>query len=119
MSNQTWMVEFYPTYASATLPDEAAAHSLRKWEGLIPSNLAKHDITSSPVNVTACTCALCYHYSKVEGGKDCRDCPIVAVRGRPCDEELDDENLSPWHRWSTKRDPMPMIRLLREVCGED
>lgn len=120
MSNQTWMVEFYPTYASATLPDEAAAHSLRKWEGLTREALAKHGLVSAPIQPSAENCALCQHFLQDEPGRHtCFECPVTKLRGFPCDEATEIEIESPWHMWRSERNPWPMIELLREVCGED
>ena len=60
MSQQTWVKEFYPIPASSTLPDEAAAHSLRKWEGFTQGNLYFNDLSSTEIYSTADTCALLY-----------------------------------------------------------
>lgn len=46
MSVKTWRDEFMPINASAKMTRrEAVLHSIRKWEGLSPKNLRKHEIT--------------------------------------------------------------------------
>lgn len=95
MSLQTWLEEFYPKEAKDTTPKEAIAHSLQKWKGTTPENLAKHLVIKQGVRLidadlkfekamfTGKECALCVHYAKSYCGK----CPLAISRnGTPCDE---------------------------------
>lgn len=146
MSLETWKAEFYPKRAGKTTKEEAVAHSLAKWIGLRPDNLAKHgvevdkekcivEIGDEPseefVQVSGGTCALCYHYHDDEEESVliddeepedwCGKCPLKLARGGiPCDERSDDEiddcEDSPWYRYTTTRDPEPMIFWLQKAA---
>ncbi len=145
MSIQTWIEEFYPTKASAFLglenvDREALEHSLQKWIGLRKENMEKHGVFfqdgsvvefvagrgySRPgVHLGSSTCALCQvHYS--HNIQSCGECPLVAVRGVPCDERhcSDSESSSglarsPYAAFcyplaARDRDPEPMIKLIQ------
>lgn len=136
MSLQTWKAEFYPTYAKAVSGDDAIAHSLRKWRGLTPENVAKHELHYSSVNAVLVeheglgrfdiggdTCALCYWHHADDPDEDedgeevwCAKCPLAIVRGgKACDQERDDEAFSPWHEFTRKGDPKPMIFWLEKA----
>lgn len=89
MTIATWKEEFYPVEADRTLRKDALPHSIRKWEGLRPENLAKHNLFIPKAGKTGCiaeegyddtkspytgdnpkhslrmhsgNCALCHHY---------------------------------------------------------
>ena len=121
MSLETWKAEFYPIEASKVSKKDAIDHSLQKWLGLLPENLAKHRCTMldqmvidldgdryDPPNLyiySEC-CALCLlHHTddattENEDGDEvlCEACPLYKVRGNvPCDAERSDEGESPWH----------------------
>ena len=42
MDSAAWCEEFYSVDAKDVPKQEAVAHSLKKWIGLLPENLAKH-----------------------------------------------------------------------------
>jgi hypothetical protein len=140
MSLKTWKAEFYPKPAHETTKEEAVAHSLQKWIGLRPENLARHNVLVDGdkcvvpvddedddwVNINGETCALCHHNHENdeddEGGwdNDCGTCPLKVARGGvTCDNEIrGDEPDSPWHHYSTTRDPEPMIFWLQKAAEE-
>ena len=117
MSLQTWKKEFYPIPAEQVLSADAVAHSLRKWEGLKPKNLAKHDLIShgeviidddgNELGIDASSCALCNHYID----DDCAECPLALVRGGVSCAMRD----SPYHAFMESDDPNPMIKWLKKA----
>lgn len=119
MSLKTWKAEFYPVEASADMTDlEAVRHAIRKFEGARRGNVKKHcltltgscldDGTSIDFMFNDTTCALCLKYSGYQ--KHCAECPLLAVRGRPCDVGDD----APYGS-VVDGDPEPMLALLREA----
>lgn len=126
MSLESWKAEFYPIPASETTEEQAVDHSLQKWLGLLPENLAKHDChieDSSVVEIghTPClgnhvfidssSCSLCHHFcdmSACNSGDDespCIECPLYKARGDvACDDETSEEwnnsQKSPWHAFT-------------------
>lgn len=120
MSLQSWKEEFYPVDAEDVPKEQAVAHSIRKWQGLLPENLAKHGVewagehsdrlreiaeTDDRFIVGASTCALCCHYDDRDNDNadPCVSCPLSRVRGDvECDAETDVEEKagesSPWRR---------------------
>lgn len=128
MSIETWKSEFYPIDASDVPESDALAHSLRKWEGLTPENLAKHGIRRSMFGnlvdgqdqwfyVDDGSCALC------RWSPDCRRCPLVAANGGlQCDQGKEGE-LSPYLAFTrfgngAGGDPQPMIQLIKRAIEE-
>jgi hypothetical protein len=109
-----WYQEFYLIPASQTSKEQAAAHSLRKWRGALPENLAKYNLKKPPIVYGAGTCALCKHNTK------CVTCPLCQMRGDvPCDAPRLDERLSPYASWTEEHNPLPMIEWLeRTVAAE-
>lgn len=132
MSIESWKAEFYPVPAEEVPEEEALAHSLRKWQGLLPENLALHklipvcnmlfdaegvtdevqiQIQQRPVfAVTSETCALCRHHNP----DNCRTCPLFKVRGVPCDETVTDDphELTPYAAFTKRANARPMLDLL-------
>jgi hypothetical protein len=106
MSIRSWKKEFYPITARKTLKRNALKHSIQKWKGLLPKNLAKHDLKAPPIEITADTCALCHHSQD-----GCADCQLFKIRGRVscCNEIFGDEKLAPHEIWITTADPHPML----------
>ena len=100
MSIETWKAEFYPVPADDESLDtdvKRVEHSLRKWEGLTPENMAKHgaslDAFGGPVVVTSnndgkrlridsSTCALCEEHLDAP---TCPTCPLAIYLGDMCD----------------------------------
>jgi hypothetical protein len=133
VSLKTWKQEFYPVDASDTDEDSAAAHSLRKWEGLRHHNLDKHGALvrdngryisdgDEHLPISSTSCALCeWHWQGVEDddGRRCCSCPLaIARQGTPCDVSMPDEEQSPWTQWLSTHDPEPMIHWLSLAAKE-
>lgn len=124
MSVKTWKKEFYPTEASeAAKQGELAAinHSLQKWQGLLPENLAKHNvkivgkevigIASTGVMVfDSSTCALCESVRSCNGYLDCRKCPLYRVNNsETCSSQYEQDFLG------DPPDIKPMITLIESA----
>lgn len=128
MSLQTWKSEFYPHDASAFASEgdelEAINHSLKKWEGLRPENLAKHNVEVARhfmldfwrvegqdglLGIDASSCSLCVHHDE-----RCEECALFKVHDRSCYAD-NNTYTSPWHLWSADQDPEPMINLIKEA----
>lgn len=129
MSLKTWIQEFYPISAQRTDIKDAAQHSLNKWQGLLPENLAKHDmifaggaveddVAGEYFEIDASSCALCHHYMdhSARYGDMCNKCPLSIARGGvQCDQELFDEAEDPYHAFIKHRNPYPMMCWLRKT----
>lgn len=120
MSLQTWKAEFYPIEAEDVPKVDALAHSLRKWEGLLPENLKRHAVYLEYANVRdqnenfpidASTCALCIYYSN---WPVCQKCPIWEQNQNRCDES----SSSVYTLFEANDDPNPMIQLLRKLSNQ-
>ena len=141
MSIATWKAEFYPVSAQVAehkatkslLPrDKAIAlleHSILKWRGLLPSNLAKHrlnaygcmliidDRTGKEFPISTETCALCVAYrndnilfNDYSGiTPNCRECPLAKHSGFSCDADHNPH----FNAWRANNDPRPMLKALR------
>lgn len=141
MSLATWKQKYYPIPADSPLLDtdaKAIKHSLRKWCGLRPKNLAAHKVkvasgdvydvdnvySASGFRVGAHTCALCVRAralcvrardaaANLPGGiypkTYCRLCPLFKYLGRRCDDGV----WSRWYAWQNDHNPEPMIEALR------
>lgn len=118
MSVETWEAEFYPTPAAECEEKDAIAHSLRKWEGTLPENLAKHEVGFVRNGICnelaffsfgADCCALCWHY--FDRPTACARCPLARYLGRRCDD------LSVRSEWEAAYagNPLPMIEALRVI----
>jgi hypothetical protein len=129
MSLATWKAQFYPesaVYFDKDLrPDtktemDAVQHSIRKWEGLLPHNMAAHgvhwgsqvrEITDGDdsLPITGDTCALCVRHTAT-----CDGCPLKAVRDNySCDDQRPDEPEAPY--FLRDREPEVMIMWLRKA----
>jgi hypothetical protein len=128
MTLATWKAEFYPVEASDVSAEDAAAHSLRKWEGLLPDALNRHGVwiwgiyvvecvppCTSAVQIDSESCALCELYWEGPADAPCVTCPLAIARGGvSCNSFRQDEgSYSPWKRWYRDKDPVPMIHWLR------
>lgn len=118
MSLATWKRHYYPKPADETDESEAVAHSLKKWRGLLPAVLEKHELkhvgcvvrdkASNVFDVDADSCALCIHHF----AGDCRDCPLYAALGNnPCYESG-----QPYLTFKRTGDPEPMIAALKKAA---
>lgn len=130
MSFQSWCKEFYPVPAERVSKRQALAHSIRKWTGLLRSNLRKHGIgptgwwsafdtigaDDGELLVNSDSCALCIHHH-LNNNPPCRRCPLALVRdGVPCDTRRDDEDDPPYSRFLDTGDARPMLRWLRAAA---
>jgi hypothetical protein len=128
MSLKDWKEEFYPIPAGEVPIDDAIEHSLQKWIGLRKENLNRHNVwydpsrrevrgmghTSTPVEISSKSCALCHRYIKYEGKyPGCGACPLVAVRTVPCDRSTDGSYMNPWRSFTVHENPEPMIDLIQ------
>ena len=129
MSLESWKAEFYPIDANQTHRTDAIDHSLQKWLGLLPENLAKHQMmlvegevlevgtdldnpSREGVVINGQSCSLCHHYldhdfdeHEDEHESQCHDCPLYQARGgAACDDETSEEwesdKPSPWHTFT-------------------
>lgn len=108
-----WKAEFYPIEARDCPRSEAAAHGLRKWQGLRRENVERYGIYVGLVFLGGDTCALCHHYYNRSALDPCSNCLLVTIAGvRPCDEPY-----SPWKR-ATNGDPEPMIAALQKIVDK-
>ena len=126
MSKETWLKEHYAVPAELVEPENALAHSLRKWQGLAELELAHHGLDRPPITVDSSTCALCVHFHdrQDEEEEECDNCPIVRVTGQPCDSSREEDespyttSLTPYTHWTREKNPWPMISLLQRVLEE-
>lgn len=121
MTIETWKDEFYPIAASVpSLTNDVARleHSIKKWEGLRPKNVAKHDLIISGdslfcktygyyqyFDINADTCALCVAH------RCCTGCPLFKTLGKQCDKGT----AAPYAIFIETGDPEPMIKALKET----
>lgn len=124
MSIETWKLEFYPVPADVFTPVErrrlllqAIEHSIRKWTGLLPRNLQKHNVAvknglvvntngcSGSIEISSKTCALCKRYNS------CTKCPLYKSLGTYCDNGAH----SPYRKFTLGDDPKPMIKALKKA----
>lgn len=105
MSFETWKEEFF-------------VNDLKKWEGLRPESLKKHnlekivnkglrEIGKVGVNcIRGIPCSLCHRYYEDEGRK-CLGCPIKIKNGVDCSDH--------WYHWVTTGDAESMVNLLKDI----
>ena len=108
MSEQSWRNEFYPVPAGQCPKEDALAHSVLKWRGLLKRNLKKHLLRLPPISVSAGSCALCQHWY---GEGECEGCSLAEYLERSCYRNTD--CASPYTAYMTNGDPQPMISALR------
>ncbi len=125
MSAKSWADDFYPTEAKKLVSKsdiEVINHSIRKWEGALPKNLKLHNLAKPPIYFGTETCSLCqkYYANNDEYAESlCDSCPIYNIRGAACFEELDKEEISPYHAYTINNNPSPMLKVLeatRKYC---
>ena len=131
MSLESWKAEFDSVPARDVPREEAVAHSLRKWQGLLLTNLERHDVYSpggsllvrdrcsdDAFGIDADSCALCTHYLRGNSfgpGRErarCVDCPLHRALG--CDCDLGDR--SPWRQHCRDGCAQPMIDALEQAA---
>ena len=131
-----WLKEHYPTPAND--PEALAkpiTHSLRKWRGMRADVLKKYNLYhnnssiyvegESRMDISTATCALCVKHYRVDledYDEQCKTCPLSEVRGVACDKLPSNRDkpfeLSPYHAFTCKNDPEPMIKLLEAALQE-
>jgi hypothetical protein len=131
MSMQTWIDEFYPITAEEAArgsAKDATVHSIRKWEGLRPSALAKHgctlientlyDVDDRRLVIASNSCALCVKFYSTK--TYCRRCPLAKARdGTPCDKHMLGERIAPYFELTeSPNGPEPMIAWLGKALSE-
>ena len=124
MTLKAWKEKYYPKEASKDMTTmQALDHSILKWSGLSKATLdsfalTRHRFLVDEDNegdlfvVGINTCALCvkFIYEK------CWGCPLFEVRGHtPCCEELGDEQVSPYDKFTVNGNPRPMLRWLHKA----
>lgn len=125
MDSAGWCEEFYSVEAEDVPEQEAVAHSLKKWIGLRPDNLAKYGFEKDeePIDIDSGSCALCRHYIEEKG---CRGCPLKLALGHKCDDSRgaqrvageahwDSDVKAPWQHWTMHCNPEPMIKALKKA----
>lgn len=124
MSDQSWLDEFYPVPVkdldtSSMSNKSLILHSIKKWEGALPENLSRHDLTRPPIYFDAETCALCKcHYINTH---NCPSCPLSKIRnGLTCDQRNPDgSGTPPYLYWYRGKDPKPMLSLLHQALAKE
>ena len=125
---EQWKAKYYPTPAADATPQHAAAHSLKKWEGLRPEVLQEFGIKQyrstllggdDEFPLRSNTCALCLNFIGDESfteDKQCAKCPLAIVRGGvPCTAGMEYECRSPWDEMVRGNNPEPMIVWLKQA----
>ena len=131
-SGKTWLATYLPVAAEDCPGDNVSLlrHALRKWKGLRPAALKRHNVAviknvvrdvesgEALLRVTSSSCGLCIHYVD----EDCRYCPLAISRGDvPCDETADqaeEDQGDPFHCFINKQDPKPMIAALTQALEQ-
>lgn len=125
MSIETWKKEFYPVSATSRMSKKAAIeHSIKKWEGLLPENLKKHNVVISRYGViydgkinfeiSDQSCALCQKYF----GECCIKCPLYEKLGFECGKGKIEAG-DGWVSYMEEGDPELMLKNLRSLLDED
>lgn len=133
MTIKTWKAEFYPIDASKCSAENALAHSLQKWRGLLPENREKHGLSTGGTFIRELTgrkaylgyfmgsdtCALCSVFYEKRQTFGCSTCPLAKSRdGVPCDKwsrKHDGEDAdSLWYR--SLHDPECMVVALENTA---
>ena len=115
-------IDTFKALAGLPLPDDvhtwtweqAAHHSLRKWE-LISEFVDADRFDDATLRklyeyyMDSESCALCHRSGQGDGMADCNLCPLQKA-GYACDEEE-----SPWFRATEHRSYRPMVHALRQA----
>ncbi len=127
MSIKSWKAKFYPEEAVAVAlrgnDIECIEHSIRKWNGVSPENLQKHNVCIRGYRIEAKdvswpylpmvseTCALCHltdiRHNEEQDDDECSQCPIVKATGTKCDSQ--------WQHFETGEGEVPMQQLLQKT----
>lgn len=127
MSLKSWKKKFYPVQAYFLKKKSILAaiqHSIKKWVGLRPKNLKKHNLhlsdaiifellpdksNSKDFSICEESCALCVKFLRTKS--HCRACPIGKILRHPCDSCDTD----PYKIFSQTDNVEPMIKLLKKA----
>lgn len=145
MSLETWKAEFYPIPAWRSNQETdlkvSIAHSLKKWTGLRPENLARHKVRISgrrswqavipagdpdiqqgelegrkrpgSLLIDASSCSLCLRFFS------CTPCPLYhELGGNLCDEDAPHFK-GPYMSWVLDTNPEPMIQALTRTLERE
>jgi len=134
-----WLAEFYDPAADMIFePTElkTAEHALKKWIGIRPSNLERHNLAINKVFtiydkttfkeilvISWESCALCYWNMNEYMDTICNTCIIRKISGNECsDFDIVEGNDfipvdTPWIIWVRTGDPEPMIDLLTKCVA--
>lgn len=118
MSVRSWKKEFYPISAIKLAektddPIQLTEHALRKWKGLIPLNLNKHELKGPPFFRNEESCSLCQHFlNKYNQYNMCERCPIVRSGQLSCCDESDS---SSYNKYLETGNVIPMIKTLEKA----
>lgn len=132
MNSQDWLRKYYPIEPSQKMTKrQAIEHSLRKWKGLLPKILEKHELekmgrfvvelysNAHILEIDASSCALCVKYigNKYSQKLDeCTACPLAKHLGNPCDKS--GYGNRPYSTWKETGDARPMIKALKALLEE-
>lgn len=119
MSLESWNKLYYPVEASKVSKQDALAHSLRKWRGLL--HLNEHGLIrignvimerggTNSLQFNGETCALCHHHVERWLFPACSSCPLVLASGEQCNE-----NNTPWDCFRKHGPFEPMIKALEKA----
>jgi hypothetical protein len=122
MSLASWKKEFYSIEAKECSKEKALDHSIRKWTGLLKSNLKKHKVekiyervidgSGDTLYINVSSCALCCYFVVLA----CSDCPLCEVRGQTrCDTATPIEGQDPYHAFTRYGDARPMLKWLKRA----
>lgn len=121
MSIKTWKKEFYPKSAASRMSKKAAIeHSIKKWEGLLPENLKKHEVVIDvcgnihddeiKFEISDQSCALCQKYWV----ECCIKCPLYKKLGFVCGKGKIEAG-DGWVYYMEEGDPELMLKNLRSL----
>lgn len=124
MSIKSWKEEFYPIPASRVRKKDAIDHSIKKWEGLSPENLSKHELTYNFHTIMSCnedyfclggnSCALCTRYCTAD--LYCEKCPLYKINGDVRCDHINKDNINLYGDPDTDSfDYLPMYNMLLKL----
>jgi hypothetical protein len=114
MLKEEWLKRYYPVPAEDCTEEDAVAHSLRKWEGIV-AWVKQHGTEKPPIRSDGSSCALCKFYAEGEPEEDnCTMCPLALHLGTRCDD-----NNAPWSIWHCTGNPQPMLDALIAIKSKE
>lgn len=114
MTTKEWLKKYYPVPANNCPEEDAVAHSLLKWQGVVEW-VKEHDSEKLPIDTDGDTCALCVHYcDRHQDPHFCEMCPLKLHLGARCDNHN-----GPWDIWNRTGNPEPMLDALVAVKAKE